>query len=301
MKREIIHIDEEKCTGCGECIPGCHEGALQLIDGKARLISDLMCDGLGACIGHCPEGAIRMEKREAEPYDEVTVMKEMVKKGKNVVVAHLKHLKEHNQKEFLKKGVQYLADNKSSLDFDIMEVLAVVHNAEPAHDMFNKEPTVKVQAMHHEHKGGCPGSKAFAFDEPSGAKVVTNQEEVQSHLTHWPVQMHLINPMAPYFQGSDLLFSADCVAHTLGNFHGRFLKGKTLVIACPKLDSQVEVYVEKLQALIDQAEINTITVMVMEVPCCKGLLQLAKTASGRASRKVPVKSVTVGIRGDILA
>lgn len=301
MERDIIHIDEEKCNGCGECIPNCHEGALQLIDGKARLISDLMCDGLGACIGHCPEGAITMEKREAEPYDEIIVMKEMVTKGKNVVIAHLKHLKEHDEKGYLKQGVQFLTENKHLLNFDPMEVLKAVHNSIPVEHHHVTEPNLHVQEMsEHSHGGGCPGSRAFAFQKPGEPAVGNEQGDVKSQLTHWPVQMHLINPSASYFRGTDFLLAADCVAFSLGNFHGKYLKGKTLGVACPKLDTHMEVYVEKLQALIEQAEINTLTVMIMEVPCCGGLLQLVKTAVDRTTRKIPVKSIMVGTQGEIL-
>jgi NAD-dependent dihydropyrimidine dehydrogenase PreA subunit len=301
MEREIINIDEEKCNGCGECIPNCHEGALQLIDGKAILISDLMCDGLGACIGHCPEGAITMEKREAEPYDEITVMKEMVTKGKNVVIAHLKHLKEHDEKEYLKQGVEFLTENKHLLNFDTMEVMKAVHNSIPVEHHHVTEPALQVQEMsEHSHGGGCPGSRAFAFQKPEVPAGGNKPGDVKSQLTHWPVQMHLINPSASYFRGTDFLLAADCVAFSLGNFHGKYLKGKTLAIACPKLDTHMEVYVEKLQALIDQSEINTLTVMTMEVPCCGGLLQLVKTAVDRTIRKVPVKSIMVGTQGEIL-
>ena len=121
MEREMVKIDEELCNGCGLCIPGCHEGALQIIDGKARLISDLMCDGLGACLGHCPQGAITIEKREAEAYDETRVMEIMVTRGMNTVVAHLKHLKEHNETGFLREGVKYLRDNEDKLGFNFQE------------------------------------------------------------------------------------------------------------------------------------------------------------------------------------
>lgn len=123
MVREVVKIDEEICNGCGECVPNCHEGALQIIDGKARLISDLLCDGLGACIGHCPLGAITIEKREAEAYDEYKVMQVMVTKGKNTVLAHLKHLKDHNEKEFLKQGIDFLKNNKDKIDFNIDAIM----------------------------------------------------------------------------------------------------------------------------------------------------------------------------------
>ena len=130
MEREIVKINDELCDGCGKCVPNCHEGALQIIDGKAVLISDLMCDGLGACIGHCPQGAITIEKREAEAYNEVKVMAEMVLKGKNTVIAHLKHLRDHNEHGFMKEGMGYLQANKEKLGFDVNEVVAEMHKKE---------------------------------------------------------------------------------------------------------------------------------------------------------------------------
>jgi len=296
MLREIVHIDEELCDGCGDCVPSCHEGALQIIDGKARLVSDLMCDGLGACLGHCPQGAITIEKREAQPYNETEVMKLMVEKGENTVVAHLQHLKDHQEFEFLKEGVQFLKNNESNIKFDIPKVMQRVHNN-------GKQQTghAHVNPMHHKHSGGgCPGSQAMSF-APQG---ITLDEEEQvsgkSALKQWPVQMHLINPQASYFQNSDVLVAADCVAFSLGNFHQKWLKDKTVAIACPKLDSDMDVYLTKLISLIDDAKINTMTVMIMQVPCCGGLLQMVQTAAQNASRKVPVKAVVVGIQGEIL-
>ncbi len=298
MKRQIIEIDEEKCTGCGECIPNCHEGALQMIDGKARLISDLMCDGLGACIGHCPEGAIEIIEREAQPYDEIIVIKEMVTKGKNTVIAHLTHLKDHKEFGFYKQGIKWMQENKTNIDFDVDKVINTVSKSE----MDKKEPvqiqTEPIHHHHHEHGGGCSGSLSQSFNQP---ETTTAQHigEVSSQLTHWPVQMHLINPTASHFQNSDLVLAADCVAFSLGDFHNKHLKGKTLAIACPKLDSNTDVYVQKLISLIDDAKVNTITVMKMTVPCCGGILQMAQIASQQASRKVPIKSVTVDINGKI--
>jgi NAD-dependent dihydropyrimidine dehydrogenase PreA subunit len=298
MKRQIIEIDEDKCTGCGECIPNCHEGALQMIDGKARLISDLMCDGLGECIGHCPEGAIEIIEREAQPYDEITVITEMVTKGKNTVVAHLAHLKDHKEFGFYKQGVKWMQENKANIDFDIDEVINTVNNSE----MDNKEPvqikTEPVHDHHHHHGGGCPGSLSQSFNKPQNTNS-ENMGDIPSQLTHWPVQMHLINPAASHFQNSDLVLAADCVAFSLGDFHNKHLKGKTLAIACPKLDSNTDIYVQKLISLIDDAKVNTITVMKMTVPCCGGILQMAQIASQQASRKIPIKSVTVDINGKI--
>ncbi|HZY24522.1 MAG TPA: 4Fe-4S binding protein [Bacteroidales bacterium] len=234
MKRDIIKIDEELCNGCGQCVPNCHEGALQVIDGKIRLVNELMCDGLGACIGHCPEGAITIESREAEPYNESKIMEQM-----------------------------------------------------------------KVSAAHVHEGGGCPGSREIVIEKIDRNESITLTDQ-PSELRQWPVQMHLVTPNASYFRNSDLLLAADCVAFSMGNFHNDFLKCKSLAIACPKLDNGSDIYIEKLTALIDTAKVNTITVMMMEVPCCGGLLQVVKTALVNASRKVPVKKIVVSIRGQIL-
>lgn len=294
MERDILKIDEELCNGCGLCVPNCHEGALQVIDGKARLVSELMCDGLGACIGHCPEGAITIERREAAPYNEAMVLEQMVVKGKNTVVAHLKHLKDHGETGFLQDGARWLKENRDILKFNPDEVLAEVHNYEkPYNDTHNG-----VQTGHHHHGGGCPGSKVVVMEKESMGTAP--YQEDYSELRQWPVQMHLINPDASYFKGSDLVLAADCVAYSAGAFHSRYLRGKSLAIACPKLDQNTEVYVKKLTALIDSARVNTITIMIMEVPCCGGLLQIAKAALAHASRKIPLKMIRISISGELL-
>lgn len=294
MKRDILKIDEELCNGCGQCVPNCHEGALQVIDGKVRLVSELMCDGLGACIGHCPEGAISIETREAEPYNEVKVMEQMIKKGKNTIKAHLKHLKDHGETGYLQEGAGFLKQNRDKLDFELTDVLAEVHN----HGNDHSHP-----ASHHRHShegGGCPGSRERVIERPSNAAEAAVAADQPSELKQWPVQMHLLNPNAPYLRGSDLLLAADCVAFSMGNFHNKYLKGRSLAIACPKLDHGTDIYVEKLTAMIDMAKVNTITVMMMEVPCCGGLLQMVKKAQSAASRKVPVKQLIVSISGEVL-
>jgi ferredoxin len=236
MKRDIIKIDEDLCNGCGQCVPNCHEGALQVINGKIKLVSDLMCDGLGACIGHCPEGAITIETREAEPYIETPLM----------------------------------------------------------------EQQLHAQSQPHHEAGGCPGSRTMVIEKPSKLYDNLSDADQPSELRQWPVQMHLVNPNAPYFRSADLLLAADCVAFSMGGFHSKYLKGKSLAIACPKLDQGTDIYIEKLTAMIDIAKVNTITVMMMEVPCCGGLMQMVKTALGNAGRKVPVKKMIVGINGDLL-
>jgi NAD-dependent dihydropyrimidine dehydrogenase PreA subunit len=283
MIRQIVKIDEEKCTGCALCIPNCHEGALQIIDGKARLISDLMCDGLGACLGHCPEGAITIEEREAGAYDEIAVINDIIPKGKNVMIAHLQHLKEHNEFEYLKQGVSYLESIKEKLPFDLSEVKHKVHHME-------KES----------HSAcGCPGGKTITFDKKQESASV-DASQLKSELRQWPVQMHLINPMAPYFRNADVVIAADCVAFAMANFHQSYLKGKSLAIACPKLDSNMEVYIDKLVSMIKDAKVNTITTMIMEVPCCGGLVRMVQTAREKAQSKVPIKAIVVGLQGDIL-
>jgi ferredoxin len=306
MVREMVKFDESLCNGCGLCVPGCHEGALQIIDGKARLISDLMCDGLGACIGQCPQGAITIEKREAEAYNETKVMEIMVTKGKNTVVAHLKHLKDHNETGYLREGVKYLRENEDRLGFRLQEVTDEVHG----HSMHSNELDVE-HAHQHIHGGGCPGSRSMVIErsgdkesgrigERAAGAAAVSMANQQSELRQWPVQLHLINPQAQYYRNTDVLIAADCTAYALGDFHHRFLKGKSLAIACPKLDSNLDVYVNKITAMIDHGGINTITVMIMTVPCCGGLLQLVKSAVSAAQRKVPVKLMVVSIEGQII-
>ena len=274
-KRKIIKIDEEKCNGCGVCIPNCPEGALQIIDGKARLISDIFCDGLGACIGHCPQGAIITEERDAEEYDEKKVMKNIARAGKNTIIAHLKHLKDHGETGFLKEALEFLEEREIEVDFNEK---TDIHSFQPQ---------------------GCPGSKTMDFSDEKINEIEESGTRT-SQLRQWPVQFHLIPPNAPYFQGKDVLLVADCVGYSLGDFHKDYLKDRSLAIACPKLDSNLDVYLSKLTSMIDDAKINTLTVITMEVPCCSGLLGLAKKAMENASRKIPVKSIVVSIKGEIL-
>jgi ferredoxin len=246
--RTIIEIDQEKCTGCGLCIPNCPEGALRVIDGKARLVSDLFCDGLGACVGHCPEGAITLSRREAQPYDERRVMEVIAAQGPNTIRAHLEHLDAHGEKGLLREGLELL-----------------------------KEKGITVPAW------------APAGEAGSGGAVPAR--------ANWPIQLHLLSPMAPELRGKDVLLSADCVAHAAADFHARFLGAKVLAIACPKLDDRREIYEEKITALVDHAQANTITVAMMEVPCCAGLLAMARSALARAHRKVPLKAIVVSVDG----
>lgn len=276
MLRDIIVIDEEKCNGCGLCVPNCPEGALQIIDGKVRLVSDLLCDGLGACIGKCPTEALKVEKKEAEPYDEEKVMGNIIKAGENTIKAHLKHLYGHGQTEYLNIAIEFL--NKKGI----------------------KIPKYKeVENMDINNFSGCPGSRMIDFRDENDESQVKNTD-IKSQLRQWPIQLHLVSPLAPYFQKADLLITADCTAFAYGNFHNDLLKGKAIAIGCPKLDENQEIYEEKIVSIIDDAKINSITVAIMEVPCCGGLLHIAQRAVQKASRKVPIKSVIIGIKGEVL-
>ncbi len=304
MIRDVVKIDEELCNGCGLCIPGCHEGALQIIDGKVRLISELMCDGLGACLGHCPQGAISIEKREAEQYNETRVMEIMAGKGVNTVIAHLNHLKEHNETAYLREGVKYLLDHEAEMPFPVQDVINEIHGDAPrvrAHTQLGHKPDRHYGHIHQQQAGGgCPGSQAVSFRSKTTGSEGSDEDQ-QSRLSHWPVQMHLVNPVAPCYRNADVLIAADCVAFSMGNFHSRYLKGKALAIACPKLDSNTGIYIEKIIRMIDEATVNTLTVMIMEVPCCGGLLQMVMKAAEAAGRKVPVKVIKVSLQGEVLS
>jgi len=247
VKRKIIKIDEDLCTGCGQCVIGCAEGALAIIDGKASVVNEVFCDGLGACIGECPEGALEINEREAPEFDE------------EAVEIHLESLKKAEK---------------------------------------NEMEQVKQIVTEHTHQCGCQSAQTMVFDEPESQTEFTGK--IPSSLRQWPVQMHLINPRAPYYQGADVLLAADCVGFSYGDFHRDFLKQKSIAIACPKLDQGKEVYVEKIKSLIEDSKINTLTVAMMEVPCCGGLLALAQEGAKRANRKVPIKYVIIGVQGNIL-
>jgi len=232
--RTIIRIDEGKCNGCGQCVEACAEGAIQLVDGKARLVRESYCDGLGACIGECPQGAISFERRVAEDFDE------------RAVEAHLRR------------------------------------NA--------GAPTTP----HAQEHAGCPGAAARQFQPSGHARPSTGQA---SALGQWPVQLALVPPTAPYFQGADLLISADCVPFAYADYHADLLSGKAVVVGCPKLDD-AEFYVQKLAAILSASDIRSITVAIMEVPCCRGLERIVRRAVAQAGKKVPIEVVTIGIQGE---
>ncbi len=268
MKRDIIKINEDKCNGCGECIPGCPEGALQVIDGKVRLVSDLFCDGLGACIGNCPMGAIEIEQREAEPYDEEKTMKNIAQGGENVIKAHLNHLESHGENGYLAQALEYL--EKRNL---------------PTPDY--KEKT----------KCNCHQTMAKTI---SREKTETQITQMSPQLSNWPIQLSLMNPDLKYFQNADLVIAADCVPFSYPNFHNKFLKDKILIIFCPKLDKNLESYIEKLSHIFSTKNIQSISIVHMEVPCCSGIEIIVKRALENAKKVITIKDYTISISGEII-
>lgn len=291
MKRKIISIDEDKCIGCGQCIPDCPEGAIQLIDSKARLISDLFCDGLGACIGTCPEGAITVIEREAAPYDEEKVMENIVRQGASVIKAHLEHLSSHGQTDLYNEAVDYLQEHN-------IAIVLQEHNTA----IVLPEHYISVPGNAHGGRlphAACPGSAARAIPRSSPAPGRRPSEQAESELRQWPVQLKLLNPAAPYFDGADLLISADCVPFAYAGFHAELLRGKILIIFCPKLDSDIDGYVEKLAEIISRHEIKSITVAHMEVPCCGGVRRVVDRALERSTKKIPISEKTITIQGEV--
>ncbi len=269
MKRQIIKIDNDKCNGCGACITGCPEGAIQLIDGKARLVSDLFCDGLGACLGTCPEGAIEIEEREAEPYDEAIVMANIVKQGTATIKAHLHHLKSHGEIVFYNQALEYLKNN--SFDMCLFK-----EDDAPACDC----------------GGGNPKKIQVSSNSDTGALF--------TELRQWPVQLHLINPMADYFENSDILISADCVPYAFADYHRRFLKNKIVITFCPKLDRDIERYIDKLALIFQNHNVKSVSIVRMEVPCCGGTEMIVQKALEKSGKFHFVKINIVSIDGNII-
>lgn len=246
--RNIVHIDETKCNGCGQCATACAEGAIAIIDGKARLVAEHYCDGLGACLGECPQGAITIEQRPADEYDEVATQEHLRRLGRDPAAAH---------------------------------TTGGAHAACPSHGPAH---------------AGCPSAQARSLS-PARPAASTGQA---SALGNWPVQLALVPPTAPYLQGADLLLCADCVPFAYPDFHAGLLPGKVALVGCPKLDDG-SFYVDKLAAILRQAKPASLTLAIMEVPCCSGLVRIAQAAQAVAGTDVPVEVVTIGIRGEMLA
>jgi ferredoxin len=235
-KRKIIRIDEDLCDGCGACVPSCAEGAIELVDNKARVVAEKYCDGLGACLRECPKGALTVEEREAEEFDETAVEEHLSSRGKE----------------------------------------------EAAHEM----------PMAH----GCPSARLQTFiPKPLDEEPVTQT----SSLSNWPVQIRLVPPTAPFLKGANLLIAADCAPVAYPNFHRDFLKGKAVMVGCPKFDD-VQGYVEKFADIFRSANIKSVTVLDMEVPCCSALPRIVKRGMELAGKNVPLAEVVISARGEIL-
>lgn len=270
MFRQVIEINEELCNGCGDCVTACAEGAIQLIDGKARLINEVFCDGLGACIGDCPVNAISVVEKDTEAYSERLTMLNLIPKGEKTIIAHLKHLKEHGMKNFVHEGLAVLEEQGIEIEWPPLE-----------------------------QHGGCPSCNTMTFAAP----VETPEESAQApqvKLRQWPIQLHLVSPYAGYFENADVLIAADCVPLAVSNFHTEILGKKSFAIACPKLDSNKDAYLNKLITMIAEAKIKSLTVAIMEVPCCSGLVQLAKKAIEYTGIDIPLHIKLCKIDGEVI-
>jgi Fe-S-cluster-containing hydrogenase component 2 len=232
--RNIVRIDEEKCNGCGLCVNACAEGAIKIVDGKAKLLSEFYCDGLGACIGHCPQDAITIEKREAAEFDE---------------------------------------------------------EATRAHLAKQKEKQAQTAFV-------CPGMTAKKLRAKSKPRDSARSASEASELGHWPVQLKLVSPHAPYLADADLLLVADCVPFAMGDFHGRFLKDHSVAVGCPKLDD-VEFYIDKLATILRVGKPRSLTVIHMEVPCCHGLTRIARQAIAKNKIEMSFEDVTIDLQGNV--
>lgn len=236
--RKIIEIDDELCDGCGVCVPSCAEGAIEVIDGKARLVAEKYCDGLGACLGECPKGALKIIEREAEDFDEEAVEN---------------YLKEKDMEE---------------------ESIGPVFQGCPS-----TQPQTFIQHIASGESGGMGGSA--------------------SALSHWPVQIHLVQANAPFLKGAHLLVAADCTPVAYPDFHKDFLQGKVVMVGCPKFDD-VDAYVKKFVDIFRKADIKSVTSVIMEVPCCSALPVILKKSMEAAGVNIPVEQVVISARGDIL-
>ena len=242
VKRKIIEIKEDLCDGCGNCVSSCAEGALQVVDGKARLVGEIYCDGLGACLGDCPTGALTIMERDAEEFDEEAV-------------AELLQKRDAPEGEKLTAAV-----------------------------------------------GGCPSAQiqTFAHETPcQSANTPVAQKGSESALSHWPIQVRLVPPHAPFLKGADLLIAADCTPVAYPHFHRDFLKGKAVMVGCPKFDDKDE-YIQKFAEIFREANIRSVTVVVMEVPCCSALPMIVKQGMEKAGKKIPMEEIVISARGDML-
>jgi ferredoxin len=241
-KRRIIEIDENLCDGCGLCVPSCAEGAIQVIDGKAKIVEDKYCDGLGACLGECPKGALKIIEREADEFD------------RDAAEEHVKKRRTSGTSETIPMAC------------------------------------------------GCPSTAIRTFSKTDSCEKANRpvlQSGGSSELSHWPVQITLVPPTAPFLKGADLLVAADCTPFAYPRFHQDFLKGRSVLVGCPKLDD-AQTYVQKFAEIFRKADIRSVTVVVMEVPCCQGLPMIVQRGMALAGVHVPMGKVVIGSRGEII-
>ncbi len=256
MIRDIIEIDEDLCDGCGDCVRSCPEGAIQLVDGKARLVADDYCDGLGACVGECPQGAISVERRESEPYDERMVMETIAAQGEEMIILHLRHLKEHGADEWLQEALSYLEEK------------------------------------------GHPLPQGWEEADSESACLTLHPPSPASE-TQWPIQLHLVPARAPYLNGRELLLAANCAGFVRSGVKDLYGDAATLVTACPKLDRDVPLYAQKIADMVDGGGATGVTVVTMEVPCCKGLVRLVQQARDLSGSEFPATHIVLTRQGDV--
>jgi len=310
MKRNIVRIDENLCNGCGQCVSACAEGAIQLIDGKARLVSDVYCDGLGACLGECPQGAITIEEREAAAFDENAVAQRLASQKPAAGSPGGPHTHAAAQGESRKpapgeSGKPAPGESRKP---------APGESGKPAPGESGKPAAA---GFHAPMAGGCPGTQARVLKSNAGpASPATSAGAAPSSsnaagccaaaassprpsaLAQWPVQLHLVSPQAPYFADCDLLVAADCVAFAMGDFHESLLEGHSVAIACPKLDNAGP-YVDKLAAIFSHNHVRRLTVAIMEVPCCRGLEMMVNQALKKSGKDIPLSLKVISLDGQV--
>lgn len=290
MKRLIISIDEEKCNGCGNCITGCAEGALALIDGKARLVKEQFCDGMGDCIGTCPTGALILEERVSDAYDEVATRQHVGKTRGEEGLRQFDVAAQIHRDKAAGNAPSGGCPGSALRSFSPASSTATSSTATSSAAAASVAPIASAGAC-------CPGSAMRSMSPRSDAEIDAASEV--SQLTHWPVQLMLVPPNAPYLQNADVLVCADCAPFALAGLHSRYLVGKVVLVGCPKLDD-IAYYQQKLQSIFAAADLKRVTVLRMEVPCCSGLGTAVMQARAAAGSTFPVEIHTVGIQGDIV-
>ncbi|MCL2349235.1 MAG: 4Fe-4S binding protein [Planctomycetaceae bacterium] len=297
MKRQIIKIDEEKCNGCGRCAESCVEGAIQMVDGKARLISEVFCDGLGACLGECPVGAITVEQKESQPYDERQTIRRLVPQGEHIVALHLEHLRSHGQKKYYEEGIETLGE----MGIPVPGIETLKSAREAASVSSQKVTSQKVNTgekqMSKEEKSSPSCDCPHATQEAMEKVRATSKSTAREGMANWPIQLHLLNPDSTVFDDADLVIAADCTAFALPDFYKRFTKNKVLIIFCPKLDQATDIYVEKLAEIFTQHQVRSITVLRMLVPCCGGTSVIVREAIKHAGQNLDVVEYIVNFDG----